>query len=245
MFSMAMWMAAIVAPIQLLAGDQHGLNTLEHQPAKIAAMEGHFETQTSAPLILFGVPNVEQGRTDYAVEIPKLGSLILTHTLDGELKGLNAFPKQDRPDPIIPFFAFRVMVGLGMLMIGLGLWSLWRRWRGELYDDRWLLRAAFAMGPAGFAALLAGWFVTETGRQPFLIYGLMRTEDGASPIAAASAAASLTAFVLVYLLVFGSGTLYALGLMAKPPKPFAVEHDDPRLAASVAPHGVKTAKGGA
>ncbi len=246
MFSMAMWMASIVAPIQILAGDAHGLNTLEHQPAKIAAMEGHFETQTRAPLILFGMPSVAEGRTKYAFEIPLLGSLILTHSLDGELKGLNAFPVEDRPDPVIPFFAFRVMVGLGMLMAGLGLWSLWRRWRGRLFDDRWLLRAAFVMGPSGFAALLSGWFVTETGRQPFLVYGVMRTAEGASPIAAASVAASLTAFVLVYLLVFGSGTLYALGLMAKPPEPFETTRDDDSpLSASVTPHGVKTAKEGA
>lgn len=246
MFSMAMWMAAIVAPLQILAGDQHGLNTLEHQPAKIAAMEGHFETRRDAPLILFGVPNVAEGRTDYALEIPRLGSLILTHSFDGELKGLNAFPPQDRPNPVIPFFAFRIMVGLGLMMAGLGLWSLWRRWRGELYEDRWLHRAAVAMGPAGFAALLSGWFVTETGRQPFLIYGVMRTIEGASPISAAAVAASLTAFVLVYLLVFGSGTLYALAMMARPPGPFhAPAGGSSALSASVAATAVQTAKGGA
>jgi cytochrome d ubiquinol oxidase subunit I len=218
MFSMAMWMAALVAPAQILMGDQHGLNTLEHQPAKIAAMEGHFDTRKGAPLILFGVPDDKAARTDYVIEIPKLGSLILTHSLDGELKGLDAFPREDWPPVAIPFFAFRVMVGLGFLMAGLGLWSLWRRWRGGLDGDRALLRSAVAMGPSGFAALLAGWFVTEVGRQPFLVYGQMRTADGVSPLGSASVAASLTAFVLVYALVFGAGTLYALAMMAKPPR---------------------------
>lgn len=234
MFSMAMWMAALLSPAQILMGDQHGLNTLEHQPAKIAAIEGHFETRKGAPLILFGVPNETTARTDYAVEIPKLGSLILTHSLNGEVKGLDAFARENWPPVTIPFFAFRVMVALGFLMMGLGLWSLWRRWRGELDSDRALLWAAVAMGPSGFAALLAGWFVTEVGRQPFLVYGQMRTAEGASPLGTASVAASLTAFVLVYALVFGAGTLYALAMMARAPKP--APHDERHeLAFSVAP----------
>lgn len=236
MFSMAMWMATILAPIQIVAGDLHGLNTLDHQPAKVAAMEGHFETQAGAPLILFGVPNVAAGRTDYAVEIPLLGGLILTHSLDKEVKGLNAFAPEERPNPTIPFFAFRVMVGLGLMMAGLGLWSLWRRRGGKLYDDRALLWSAAAMGPSGFAALLSGWFVTEVGRQPFLVYGVMRTAEGVSPVGSASVAASLTAFVLVYALVFGAGTLYALGLMAKPPERFVPDAEEPDLSLSLAPH---------
>lgn len=236
MFSMAMWMAALVAPIQIVAGDLHGLNTLEHQPAKIAAMEGHFETRAGAPLILFGVPDAAAGRTDYALEIPLLGGLILTHSLDKEVKGLNAFPPDARPNPTVPFFAFRVMVGLGLMMAALGVWSLWRRRGRRLYEDRALLWAATAMGPSGFAALLAGWFVSETGRQPYLVYGLMRTAEGVSPVGAASVAASLTAFVLVYALVFGAGTLYALGMMAKPPEPFRLDDAEPDLSRSVSPH---------
>jgi cytochrome d ubiquinol oxidase subunit I len=201
---------------------------------------------SGAPLILFGFPNVAEGRTTHKLEIPKLGSLILTHSLDGEVKGLNAFPQEDRPNPVIPFFAFRIMLALGLAMAGLGLWALWRRWRGSIYEDRWLQRAAFAMGPTGFAALLAGWFVTETGRQPFLIYGLMRTSEGVSAVSAGAVAASLTAFVLVYLLVFGAGTLYALAMMARPPEPFEDARDDPAKAQAVAPHGLAdTAKGGA
>ena len=134
MFSMAMWMALIVAPLQIVAGDFHGLNTLEHQPAKVAAMEGHYETRKGAPLILFGLPDDDAEETKYAVEIPKLGSLILTHDLDGEVQGLKAWPKEDRPPAAIVFWTFRVMVAIGVAMAALGLWSGWRRLRGKLYD---------------------------------------------------------------------------------------------------------------
>ena len=157
MLSMAMWMAAIVAPIQIFAGDLHGLNTLEHQPAKVAAMEGHFETRKGQPLILFGIPDMAAEETRYAIEIPKLGSYILTHTWDGEVKGLKAWPKEDRPNATIVFWSFRVMVGLGLAMAGLGLWSLWCRFRGTLYQPGLMHWAAIAMGPSGFIAVLAGW----------------------------------------------------------------------------------------
>ncbi|MDB5563217.1 MAG: cytochrome ubiquinol oxidase subunit [Hyphomicrobiales bacterium] len=217
MFSMAMWMAAIVTPIQIFAGDQHGLNTLEYQPAKIAAMEGHYETQKGAPLILFGIPDDEAETTRFAVEIPKLGSLILAHSADAEIKGLTAFPKQDRPHALLPFFAFRIMVGLGLLMLAVGLWSLLERIRHRLYEDRWLHRAALVMAPAGFVAVIAGWVVTENGRQPFTIYGLLRTSDSLSPIAAPAVATSLIAFILVYFIVFGAGVFYLLRLMRRPP----------------------------
>jgi cytochrome d ubiquinol oxidase subunit I len=218
MFSMALWMAALVAPLQLIAGDRHGLNTLDHQPAKIAAMEGHFETQGSVPLILFGLPDAAAGETRYAVAIPHLGSLILTHSWDGEVKGLADWPRADWPNVTILFFAFRIMVGLGLAMIGLGLWSLWHRWRGTLFAARWLQRAATLMGPAGFVALLAGWFVTEAGRQPYTVYGLLRTADSVSPLAAPAVASSVTAFVLVYLVVFGTGIFYLLRMMGKSPR---------------------------
>ena len=177
-------LGAVLIPLQILAGDLHGLNTLEHQPAKIAAMEGHFETQTGAPLLLFGIPDMEQERTLYAVGIPRLGSLILTHEWDGELKGLDAWPKDQRPNATLIFWTFRVMVGLGMAMAGLGLWSLWLRWRGRLYDTPLLHRAAILMGPMGFVAVLAGWITTEVGRQPYTVYGLLTTAQSVSPIAA-------------------------------------------------------------
>ncbi len=218
MFSMAMWMAALVAPLQILAGDLHGLNTLEHQPAKVMAMEGHYQSHPEgAPLILFGLPNQDAAKVDYAVEIPKLSSLILKHSLDAPLNGLDTVPRADWPPVPVVFCAFRIMVGLGFLMAGLGLVSLIARARGRLYDWPWLHRAGVAMGPAGFLAVLAGWFTTETGRQPFTVYGLLRTADSASPLDASAVAASLTAFVIVYFIVFGAGVVYLLRLMAAPP----------------------------
>ncbi|MEH6629180.1 MAG: cytochrome ubiquinol oxidase subunit I [Halopseudomonas aestusnigri] len=217
MFSMAMWMAVIVAPIQIVAGDFHGLNTLEHQPAKIAAMEGHFETQKGAPLILFGIPSMEDEKIYYALEIPKLGSLILTHDLEGEIKGLKEWAKEDRPNVPIIFWSFRIMVGLGFLMVALGAWSLLRRAQGKLYDTPWMFRFAIIMGPTGFVALLAGWITTEVGRQPYTVYGLLRTIDSISPIDAPAVAISLLAFIVVYFTVFGVGLVYILRLMKRTP----------------------------
>ena len=218
MFSMAMWMAAIVTPIQIFVGDQHGLNTLEHQPAKIAAMEGHYESHPDgAPLVVFGVPNETEQRLDYAVEIPKLGSLILKHDPNAPLDGLDAFPEDERPPVVIPFYAFRIMVGIGFAMLGLGLWSLWARWRGNLYTNPWLHRAAMVMGPSGFVAVLAGWYTTEVGRQPYTVYGLMRTAESLSPVDAPAVGASLVAFVVVYFLVFGAGVFYLFRLFRRPP----------------------------
>ncbi|TQS70958.1 cytochrome ubiquinol oxidase subunit I [Rhodobacteraceae bacterium] len=218
MFSMAMWMAALVTPAQIFVGDMHGLNTLEHQPAKIAAMEGHYETHPDgAPLILFGIPDDKAEVTRYALEIPKLGSLILRHDPNAEIKGLKAFPREDRPPAMMPFFTFRIMVALGMLMLAIGMWSLWARWRGTLYTNKTLHRAALCMGPSGLIAVLAGWYTTEVGRQPFTIYGLMRTSESISPLAAQSVGTSLIAFICVYFAVFGAGTFYLIKLMARPP----------------------------
>jgi cytochrome d ubiquinol oxidase subunit I len=218
MFSMAMWMAALVAPVQIVAGDAHGLNTLAYQPAKVMAMEGHFQSHPhGAPLILFGLPDQARQRVDYAIEVPKLSSLILKHDPDAPLGGFDSMPLADQPPVAIVFLAFRVMVGLGLAMAGLGLWSLVARLRGRLYTARWLHRAALAMGPAGFVAVLAGWVVTETGRQPYTVFGLLRTVHSASPLAASTVAGSLAAFALVYFAVFGMGIVYLLKLMAKPP----------------------------
>jgi cytochrome d ubiquinol oxidase subunit I len=218
MFSMAMWMAALVTPIQIFAGDQHGLNTLAHQPIKVMAMEGHFDSHPhGAPLILFGMPNAETRRVDWALEIPKASSLILKHSLSAPLAGLDTVPEADWPPVAIVFWSFRVMVGLGFAMLGVGLWSLWRRWNGRLHDDRLLHRAAVAMGPAGFVAVLAGWVTTEVGRQPWTVYGLLRTADSASPIDAPAVATSIAAFAVVYFLVFGAGAFYLLRLMVRPP----------------------------
>ncbi len=218
MFSMAMWMAALVTPLQIFAGDAHGLNTLEYQPVKVMAMEGHYDSHPDgAPLILFGIPNPAEKRVDYAVEIPKLSSLILKHDLNAPLAGLDTVPDADEPPVPIVFWSFRVMVGLGFAMLGLGLWSLVQRARGRLYEDRWLHRACLVMAPSGFVAVLAGWIATEVGRQPFTVYGLLRTAESLSPVAAPAVATSLVAFVCVYFFVFGAGTFYLLRMMGRPP----------------------------
>lgn len=217
MFSMSIWMATIVAPIQLVAGDLHGLNTLEHQPAKVAAMEGHFETQKGAPLILFGLPNMQEGKVDYSIEIPKLGSMILKHGWDEEIKGLKEWPKADWPNVPIVFWSFRIMVGLGMAMILVGLIGFVLRLTGKLYHQNLFHRLCIAMGPSGLVAILAGWFVTEVGRQPYTVYGLLRTSDSISPIAAPGLWGSLTALVFVYFLVFVPGIIYILRLMNETP----------------------------
>ena len=234
MFSMAMWMAIAVAPLQIAAGDTQGLNTLEYQPAKIAAMEGHFEANAEGPLPLtiFGIPDMEEARTRYAVDIPYLGSLILTHSLDGEIKGLKAFPRENWPNSALIFWTFRIMVAIGFAMLGLGVWSLWKRFRGTLYDSTWLQRAAILMGPSGFVAVICGWITTEVGRQPFTVYGLLRTAESHSPVAAAAVGTSLVAFIVVYFLLFGAGTFYILRLMSH--EPTSLEEDTPH-------HPIRTA----
>lgn len=219
MFSMAMAMVAVTAPLQIFVGDEHGLNTLEYQPAKVMAMEGHFDSYPDgAPLILFGLPNQEERRVDYQIAIPKLSSLILKRDLNAPLAGLDTIPDDKEPPVATVFWSFRVMVGLGMLMLTLGLFSLWHRVRGTLHASRALHRFALAMGPAGFVAVLAGWITTEVGRQPYTIYGLLLTSQSRSDVAAPAVAASLIAFIVVYFLVFGAGTFYILRLMKRLPQ---------------------------
>lgn len=219
MFSMAMWMAALVVPAQIVMGDAHGLNTLEHQPQKIMAMEGHFESHPhGAPLILFGIPNSAEKRMDYAIEIPKASSLILKHSLDAPMAGLDTIPDDQEPPVGIVFWSFRIMVALGFAMLGIGLWSLLARFRGKLYDWHWLHRAALLMSPAGFVAVIAGWITTEVGRQPYVVYNMLRTADAASPLAAPAVATSLIAFIVIYFVVFGAGIAYIFKLMRKSPQ---------------------------
>lgn len=217
MFSMAMWMALIVAPLQVVVGDFHGLNTQEHQPAKVAAMEGHFTTEKPAPLYLFGLPNMETGEVDYAVKIDGLGSFILKHDWEAEVTGLDAYPRDEWPNVPIVFWAFRIMVGIGLLMVLAGVWSGIQRLRGKLYESSLLHRYAVFMGPLGFVAVVSGWVVTEVGRQPWVVYGLLRTADAVSPIDREGVAGSLIAFIVVYFLVFGAGTFYILRKMAANP----------------------------
>ncbi len=237
MFSMAMWIAAIVTPIQMFVGDSQGLNTLAYQPLKIAALEGHFESEKPAGLILFGIPNEAERRMDYKVEIPVLGSLILRHDLDGEIKGYNAFPKEEWPPMAPPFFAFRIMVGIGFLMLGLGIWSLILRKRRRLYDTPLLHKACVLMAPSGFVAVIAGWIVTEVGRQPYTVYGLLRTADSVSPIGAVTVAASLIAFIVVYFTLFSAGLVYILRQMRQPPEhsEAVMTFDKPTRAAGFVP----------
>lgn len=218
MFGMAMIMAVFVAPMQLLFGDLHGLNTFKYQPAKVAAMEGLWETERGAPLKLFGWPDQEEETTKFSVEIPKLSSLILTHEFDGEVKGLKEWPKDERPPVALVFWTFRIMVGLGMLMIATGVMAIILHFRKRLFDTRWFQYWCMALTPAGFIAVLAGWFVTEVGRQPWIVQGLLRTKDAVSPVEGTSVAISLSAFLIVYVFVFGAGTYYILRLIGKGPE---------------------------
>lgn len=220
MFSMAMWMALIVAPIQAFVGDAHGLNTLEHQPAKIAAIEGHWENvgDEPTPLVLFGWPDMKAETTRFKVEVPYLGSLILTHSLDKQIPALKSFPPEDRPNATIVFWSFRVMAGLGMLMIFVGLWSLWLRKRDALYTCRPFLYLTLWMGPSGLIALLAGWFTTEIGRQPWVVYGLLRTADAVSNHSVTQMSITLVTFIVVYFSLFGVGLGYMMRLVRKGPK---------------------------
>ncbi len=227
MFSMSLWLLLVLAPVQAMIGDQHGLNTLKHQPAKIAAIEGLWETERGGTsLNLFGIPDMQAETTRYAVSVPHLGSLILTHSWDGEIRGLKEFPPEDRPNSTVVFWSFRIMVALGFAMIGLALaaWALRRR--GRLYESKWFQRAALVMGPTGFISLLAGWVTTEVGRQPWVVYGVMRTSHAVSPLSTQQVGLSLLTFVIVYFLVFGTGIYYMLKLMKAGPALPGDGHDD-------------------
>ena len=217
MFGMAMLMAVFVAPFQLLVGDMHGLNTFEHQPVKVAAMEGIWETEKGAALCLIGWPDEETESTRFAVEIPKLSSLILTHQLNGEIKGLKAWPKSQRPPVALVFWMFRIMVGLGVLMILTGVFAVILFFKKKLFDTPWFQAWCMLLTPAGFVAVLAGWVVTEVGRQPYVAYNLIRTVDAVSPVTGPQVGLSLTAFVVVYGLIFGAATYYILRLIAQGP----------------------------
>ncbi|UAJ12783.1 cytochrome ubiquinol oxidase subunit I [Glacieibacterium megasporae] len=220
MFSMAMWMAAIVAPLQIVAGHTQGENTLAYQPAKIAAMEGDYRSYPhGAPLTLFGIPDQANGVMRHAVEIPLLGSLVLKNDLHAPIAGLDAFPRRDWAPVNIVFWTFRIMVAIGVGMAALGLWSLVARATGNLYGWPWMHRFAVLMGPTGFVAVIAGWATTESGRQPFTVFHLLRTAQSVSPLQAPAVASSLIAFVLVYFAVFGTGTWFILKLMGHSPHP--------------------------
>lgn len=208
---------ALAAPLQVLVGDFHGLNVREHQPMKVAAMEGLWETTRGAPLVAFAIPDQEAQANRFAIEIPKIASLILTHDLDGEVKGLKEVAPELQP-PVVPvFFGFRLMVGLGFWFLLLGALGVVAWMRGRLEQSPRLLTAFMLSTPLGFIATLAGWIVAETGRQPWLVHDLIRTADGVSPVPAASVAVSLALFVVVYGILFAAYLYFVLALVRKGP----------------------------
>ena len=221
--SMALGLATVLTPLQIAIGDLHGLNTFRHQPAKVAAMEGHWETVRGAPVIVFAWPDQRGEINRYEVAIPHLGSLILTHEWNGEVHGLKEWPPENRPNVPIVFWAFRLMVFLGIAMLGIVLLSLFLRWNRRLYDSDWFLRLTAAATPIGFIALLSGWTVTEVGRQPWIVYGLVRTADAVSPnLTAPTVAFSLLVFICAYAVIFGAGLYYMLRIIRMGPAPAEV-----------------------
>ena len=223
MVSITFWLLTVLVPLQVLIGDQHGLNTLEHQPAKLAAIEAHWETRGSVPLILFAIPDDAAETNRFTIEVPYLGSLILTHSLDGEVMGLKEWAPEDRPYVPIVFWSFRIMVGIGLLMLFVAITSVVLRVTGRLYDTRWFLRLCVGCMPIGFIAILAGWFTTEVGRQPWVVYELLRTVDAATPAVTANAVlTSLTALVVVYAMIFPAGVVYMTRLVRRGPEPVEI-----------------------
>jgi len=224
--------AAVAIPLQIVAGDLHGLNTLEHQPAKIAAVEAIWHTEKGAALTLFGWPNEKEGRTDYAVQVPKLGSLILAHDSEAEIKGLNEFPNAHPPVAAV-FWSFRVMVGMGVLMLLVSWWGAWVLRRGPSVLPRRLLYALAAMTFSGWVSTLAGWYVTEIGRQPFIVYGLLRTADVVADHPAGMVLATLIAYLVVYVFLLASYVLVLMYMASHPAQPTAQTPQSPKAATPI------------
>ncbi len=217
MMKMGIIFICIVVPLQIVAGHEHGVNVFEHQPIKLAAMEGHWETHTGAPLVLFALPNEEKEKNHLELAIPKLGSLIVAHDINAEIRGLKEWPREERPPVAIVFWSFRIMVGIGMLMLFTALAGLYLLKTGKLDSNKNYLRLCLLMGPTGFIAVIAGWFTAEVGRQPYTVYGLLKTIDSTSPVTANSVGMSLIVFVFTYIVVFSAGLYYILKLMNKGP----------------------------
>jgi cytochrome bd ubiquinol oxidase subunit I len=229
MMSMTLWLLSLSVPLQFVIGDSHGLNTLAHQPVKIAAMEGLWDTEARAPMVLFAIPDEATEANRYEIAIPALASIYLTHDIDGVVQGMKETPRADRP-PVIPvFFAFRVMVGVGVLMLGVVVWSWWLRARGRLFESRLFLGVCQAMTPLGFVAVVAGWIVTEVGRQPWVVYGMMRTSEAVSPsLTGGDVVISLILYMAVYAVVFGAGLYYLVRVVRGGP-PDTLEAHEPEL----------------
>lgn len=226
MLSMTLWLLTVLVPLQMFIGDQQGLNTLQYQPAKLAAIEGDWDTGRRLPLILFAIPDQKNETNHFVIEVPFLGSLILARELDGEIKGLKEWPAEDRAPVAIPFFAFRVMVGIGVLMLIMVVTGGWLRFRRRLFESPWFLRVCLATAPLGFVAVLAGWTTTEVGRQPWTVYGLLRTVDSVSPsLTGVDVLISLLGYMAVYLIIFPAGAIVMLRVVRKGPR--AAESDSP------------------
>jgi cytochrome d ubiquinol oxidase subunit I len=246
--SMALWFAVIFVPVQIVIGDLHGLGVLKYQPTKLAAIEGNWERMSNMPLRLFAIPDEAAETNRYEIGIPAVGSWVLTHAFHGVVPGLKDVPREDRP-PVWPvFFSFRIMVGLGFAMLGIGLWSLYLRLKGTLFTNRAFLTATTVMTPSGFGAVLFGWFTAEIGRQPFVVYGQLRTADAVSPVAEGAVTASLLIFVVVYAFVFGFGSYYLAKLLRRGPDPVEdIRHDGigkkPKRPLSVPDEGIESGSG--
>lgn len=217
MFMMAISLIIILAPTQLFVGDYHGLNTLKYQPYKVSAMEGIWENEKGADLRIFAIPNQKEQKNDYEIKIPKLASLILTHDINGEIKGLKELAPENQPPVLSIFLSFRIMVSIGMAMILTGVIAIFLFFRKKIFSSKPFLYWCMLMTPSGFIALLAGWFVTEIGRQPYLVYGVLKTTDGVSPIISSQILISLAIFIIVYITIFGFATYYILDLIKKGP----------------------------
>ncbi len=227
MLRMGLGLAAILAPLQLLIGDLHGLNTLKHQPIKIAAMEGHWDGSKPGDFHIFAWPDAKAETNHFAISIPRGSSLVLTHDPNGLFPGLKSVPPENRPPVLNVFFGFRIMLAVGFFMIAAALYGVWLMWRRQLFDTRWFLRIVAQTWWVGFVAVIAGWVVTESGRQPWIVHGILRTADAISPVPGSSIAATLALFVLVYGIVFAMGIYYINRLIAAGPHPATTEPPPP------------------
>jgi cytochrome bd ubiquinol oxidase subunit I len=242
MLSMTLWLLSVLVPLQIFLGDRHGLNTFQYQPEKVAAMEARWNTGRGVPFTVFAIPDQAAARNRYAIDIPDLGSLLLTHDPDGLVRGLKAWPADQRPPVAVVFFAFRVMVAIGLLMLAIVAAGWWLRWRGRLFAAEWFLRLCQWAAPLGFVAVLAGWTTTEVGRQPWTVYGLLRTAQSVSPsLTGRDVLISLIGYALVYLTMYPAGLLLMARLVRRGPQ-------EPALlpaAESGRPHGpVRALPGG-
>ena len=228
-FSLTLALAIFLAPFQIFLGDLHGLNTFKYQPLKISALEGRWENEHGAPLTLFAFPNTLQEKNDFAINIPKLGSLILTHHWEGEIRGLKTVAKEDRPFVPLVFYSFRIMVGIGFLFAGIAFFSLYLRYKKRLYNNKFFLILCQLTAPFGFIAILAGWFTTEAGRQPWVVYGLLRTKDAASVLPMSLVATTLISFVILYLTLFSIFIFYFLMIIKKGPEKISYTNTPDRL----------------